>query len=394
MMCRVSWITLVAGVTLLVGCSDAGSNTDLTPTPTFTIIYDANGGTDPPSDTASYPPGAIATVLPPGTLSREGDTFIRWNTEEDGSGISYPPGSSITIGPNDITLYASWLSATPTFTITYHANGGSDPPSDSTLYAPGSTAVVLPPGGIQRTAYSFIGWSRNPYGSGDTLLPGATMTVGTSNITLYAMWRPYFFFADNGVTVMCPDAPWGASGTVDGNEYTKRTKDEITADITLAATSCTSGITDMSFMFANTTTFDDRIGTWDTSNVTSMTRMFDNARDFNQDIGGWDTGSVTTMTEMFRNAYAFNQDIGGWDTSNVTSMSAMFDYATKFNRDIGDWNTSNVNDMNGMFRVAEAFDQDLSRWCVLHISGKPSNFDLGTPDAWTEQRQPQWGTCP
>ena len=41
---------------------------------------------------------------------------------------------------------------------------------------------------------------------------------------------------------------------------------------------------------------------------------------FNQNISGWNTSKVTDMTEMFAGTTSFNQPIGGWDTSNVTNM--------------------------------------------------------------------------
>ena len=54
----------------------------------------------------------------------------------------------------------------------------------------------------------------------------------------------------NGITVRCPDAAIGATGEVQGTTYTKRTRDQITDEN--AATTCTSGITDMSELFAGT----------------------------------------------------------------------------------------------------------------------------------------------
>ena len=161
-----------------------------------------------------------------------------------------------------------------------------------------------------------------------------------------------FTLHPNGVTILCPDAAIGASGVVDGVTYTRRDEAylrELSLDSTEWPTICTSGITDMSSMFAV-------------------------AGSFNQDIGGWDTSSVTDMSRMFRYATAFNQDIGGWDTSSVTDMIGMF------------------SGMIGMFSGAVAFNQDLSGWCVSLITAEPSGFDDGAT-AWTLPR-PVWGTCP
>ncbi len=64
-----------------------------------------------------------------------------------------------------------------------------------------------------------------------------------------------FFKAHNGVTIRCPLAAVGATGTIDGITYTKRDRAGLLAlKATLnepeLVTSCTSGVTDMSELFA------------------------------------------------------------------------------------------------------------------------------------------------
>lgn len=70
---------------------------------------------------------------------------------------------------------------------------------------------------------------------------------------LSAQNNPNFYLADNGVTCMCPDAAVGETGTltINGNAITltKRIKWQITMEN--AASTCTSGITDMSDLFDN-----------------------------------------------------------------------------------------------------------------------------------------------
>lgn len=127
-----------------------------------------------------------------------------------------------------------------------------------------------------------------------------------------------------------------------------------------------SGVTDMSYMFFSTYSFDgDGIDGWDTSNVEDMNHMFYAALQMDGDITGWNTSSVINMEGMFRSARDFNQDISGWDTSSVQNMSQMFQQAGSFDQDLGDvdgWDTSSVTDMSYMFFNAEDFDGVLSEW--------------------------------
>jgi surface protein len=55
------------------------------------------------------------------------------------------------------------------------------------------------------------------------------------------------------------------------------------------------------------------ISTWETSGVTDMSELFEDASSFNEDISAWDTSSVTAMWDMFEDASSFNQNIGGWN---------------------------------------------------------------------------------
>ena len=63
------------------------------------------------------------------------------------------------------------------------------------------------------------------------------------------------------------------------------------------------------------------ISTWDTSQVTDMSFLFAGATSFDEDISGWNTGAVTNMQEMFKGASAFNKNVNDWDVTRVYTMT-------------------------------------------------------------------------
>jgi surface protein len=178
-----------------------------------------------------------------------------------------------------------------------------------------------------------------------------------------------FEFRDG--TLYCDNADGGDTAEFGAVTYTKRSVNQI--DATNAATTCTSGITNMHGLFRQST-FNEDISSWDTSSVTSMREMFRGASHFNQDIGNWNTSRVTDMRDMFNNASSFNRDIGRWNTSSVTLTDFMFISASSFNQDIGGWNVSKVTSMWGFFRFAGAFNQDISGWDTSNVTDMRSMF--------------------
>ena len=76
----------------------------------YNVIYDGNGGTTTVTDENSpYYYGSTVTVKDKGNTERSGYNFLYWNTEPDGSGITYTVSdvNTFTI-TEDTTLYAQW----------------------------------------------------------------------------------------------------------------------------------------------------------------------------------------------------------------------------------------------------------------------------------------------
>jgi len=75
---------------------------------TYTVTYDANGGTGTITDVNSpYNAGSTVTTMT-NTFTNIGYTFDGWNTIGNGSGTDYAEGATFTIN-EDITLYAQWI---------------------------------------------------------------------------------------------------------------------------------------------------------------------------------------------------------------------------------------------------------------------------------------------
>lgn len=152
----------------------------------FNVIYDANGGAGNHTGPDIIPGGTDTVLLLTETgISRPGFDFTVWNTEPDGSGISYTPGNAVTLGCG-MVLFAQWSAV---YTITYRSNGGHGGYIDhcrefEVYYVVLSTTQT----GISRSGFIFTGWSTEPDGSGMFYTQGEVIAV-SGDVTLYARWR-------------------------------------------------------------------------------------------------------------------------------------------------------------------------------------------------------------
>lgn len=92
------------------GAESAASNA-VTPRALYTVTYNANGATSGavPIDTAKYNQGSTVIILNnTSNLQKTNYVFAGWNTQPDGSGVYYAPGTSFIVGSNNITFYAQW----------------------------------------------------------------------------------------------------------------------------------------------------------------------------------------------------------------------------------------------------------------------------------------------
>ncbi|MCR5781788.1 MAG: InlB B-repeat-containing protein [Clostridia bacterium] len=269
------WYTAASGGTKVSSSSTISANTTVyahwtvVAKNTYTVRYDSNGGGGAPSSQTKT--AGIALTLSTTKPSKSytitynanngiisvyskpvNCTFNNWNTNKDGSGITYNPGASYTTDA-DLTLYAQWKNptagelATPTrsgytfdgwysavsggikvtaastisenttlyahwtpvskntYIVNYDANGGSDVPSpqtktegialtlSTTKPSKSYTITYNANSGIVSPSFksvncTFNNWNTKRDGSGTTYNPGASYTTD-ADLTLYAQWK-------------------------------------------------------------------------------------------------------------------------------------------------------------------------------------------------------------
>ena len=143
---------------------------------TYTVTFDANGGTG----TMAAQTAALPITISQNTFTRSGFNFSGWNTSSDGSGTSYTDEGSYNTTA-DVTLYAQWTAQS--YTITFDANGGTGTMAAQTSTLP----IAISQNTFTRNGYNFSGWNTSSDGSGTSYTDQDTYNI-TTDVTLYAQW--------------------------------------------------------------------------------------------------------------------------------------------------------------------------------------------------------------
>lgn len=146
----------------------------------YTISYNANGGSGAPSSQTKYygKTLALSTTKP----TRTGYIFDGWSTANDTT-VEYDSGASYTAN-SSVTLYAVWTANI--YTVTYNANGGvAINWKQWKKYGEALTITTEKPA---RASYEFLGWHTSKTAASPLYQPGDTYTNNAS-VTLYAVWK-------------------------------------------------------------------------------------------------------------------------------------------------------------------------------------------------------------
>lgn len=149
---------------------------------TYTVTYNANGGSGAPSSQTKY--YGTDLTLRSETPTKSGYTFVGWGTATTSTSAKYQPGGKYTSNAS-ATLYAVWKK---TITISYSLDGGSGGPSSEskTIYnSTTSASFTIPSTKPTKANYIFTGWK---VGSTSTIKqPGDSVSLSAST-TLTAQW--------------------------------------------------------------------------------------------------------------------------------------------------------------------------------------------------------------
>ena len=153
------------------------------------LTYHGNGATGGNTAAQSGKTGDELTTNANG-FTRDGYTFVRWDTAKDGSGTAYGEGkngvSQYVMKPAGNDLYAIWK-ANPA-TIQYRNDWPNT--TGSTPDTTGNTGdtVTISQNSFDRPGYTFTGWSTSKRGD-PSLQPGDKHTLEPRTTTVWAQWK-------------------------------------------------------------------------------------------------------------------------------------------------------------------------------------------------------------
>lgn len=166
-----------------------------------TVTYNANAGNDASVKgipTSQSKTANVDITLSSGVPTRNGYTFLGWNTQADGNGTAYATGATYTHDQDGgtVTLYAQW---TPwKHVLHYNKNVPASSKKTNVTNMPGDqvkvfdTALSIQPMVPKRTGYTFKGWSTTANGKAE-YQPGNKYNHDQNDgtVTLYAVWTPW-----------------------------------------------------------------------------------------------------------------------------------------------------------------------------------------------------------
>ena len=151
------------------------------------VSFDPNGGAGSMGP-LKLAPGSGAKLPDSGGMSKEGYTFVGWNTRADGTGKEFGRGETFTTNSiTNVVLYAVWTDRS--YTVAFSANGAEGTPPNPHAVRAGAGFTLPGAGGLSMHGHTFGGWNTAADSSGRNLAAGDWFVPGGS-ATLHAVWNP------------------------------------------------------------------------------------------------------------------------------------------------------------------------------------------------------------
>ena len=153
------------------------------------LTYDGNGATGGKTDPQNWRVTDEKVNVRENGFTRDGYTFVTWNTQADCKGNAVKPNSEWTLRGSS-TLYACWAGNAQT--LTYHGNGAT---GGNTAAQSGKTGDELTTNanGFTRDGYTFVRWDTAKDGSGTAYGEGkngvSQYVMKPAGNDLYAIWK-------------------------------------------------------------------------------------------------------------------------------------------------------------------------------------------------------------
>ena len=179
---------------------------------TYTVKYNANGGTGAPSSqTKTYGKTlALSNTIPKRTSVEDNGsiteyTFKGWATSSTSTSVVYTAGANYTANAS-ATLYAVWSKTVSVnlYDVSYNTNGGSE--IISQIKVKGETLKLRNTIPV-KNGYTFIGWGLSADTTNVSYYAGDNYN-SDKDIVLYAVWTPWSHtvtFDINGGTGIVPE---------------------------------------------------------------------------------------------------------------------------------------------------------------------------------------------
>ena len=157
----------------------------------FTLSFDANGGSDAPASISGQDVGSHRFTIPLQYPNMDGQIFAGWSDSPTGGIVAYVGGTYVA-SSQDVTLYAVWVADDGTsknFTVFYQPFEGADPVTKPVASNGNSAVHTLMTEDdedfVSRVGYKFVGWSET---EGGKVIEGGSYSTEAMNVVLYAVW--------------------------------------------------------------------------------------------------------------------------------------------------------------------------------------------------------------